>query len=862
MFIKKLFSLGFKKSTANSLGDLITDELLKQVHNSVYFDDQWYTQSNPDVDFTHFTPSIHFLENGYLKGRNPSSKFSIKEYLNANPDVAKAKINPLVHFILYGEVEGRSAYPVLEKFNVDDKKNIELLNKTIWFNANWYVDTYPDLNIVSSEAAVHYYLFGSKEEKDPCPEFSTSFYLMCHSDVKSSGVNPLLHYINHGKPEKRDSVSSKYAKLALDGQLLTISKSASFACDFSHLHELDDLQGTKAPKSESSFTSISIGAIIAGDAVDESIPMFQTQIQLFEDLCQSYKVDASKIDAWESFSNSNFTEYLRDISIINHHSLRVRFESPHFINHSVLIEAYQFDINSLSVKSVSSASFNITSLNLIDVNLINNFQPVLLIFKSENQMILSQLIPFPSLLRGGPHFGELCVQSLSSSLNDRLISYSKSLLMDYSTGVINLRQKTINVSLQDVIGNEHVFDSSFMKWVKHYFNIAYSGWAALPKTELDTHRLEYLRGLLDISYERNSNNRINAIDKDTLPTLKLVTTLSVGNVSQGPAVIVPEALVAGPARIVKLASMDNDVSATWYCDDTAKFASHPSSVVQSRRERNDSNELIESARDQAQNILPEIAISMSILLIIKDNNQLHQARLWQTIENQKGIVGLDIVLGLDHPDDTNVYLPTGCNDHYQILSRKSDEGYKDFYLRCVRATKYELLTHTVESAMYYDDYSLAKLGSTILGQVKSSSCKLLNKKVHGKGYKLSQIHNALSLVTDVESIRLDSPHFDQSYYPTNQLYSVVAIKPLVVTYEKQQMLEFLSHYEGECDLNRLFIDFGIYLISCEYDVVFSNQVTIGVEIEDEQTQLSFELSEDTIALLSDLSNKVEECRSF
>jgi hypothetical protein len=164
--------------------------------------------------------------------------------------------------------------------------------------------------------------------------------------------------------------------------------------------------------------------------------------------------------------------------------------------------------------------------------------------------------------------------------------------------------------------------------------------------------------------------------------------------------------------------------------------------------------------------------------------------------------------------------------------------------------------------MYYDDYSLAKLGSTILGQVKSSSCKLLNKKVHGKGYKLSQIHNALSLVTDVESIRLDSPHFDQSYYPTNQLYSVVAIKPLVVTYEKQQMLEFLSHYEGECDLNRLFIDFGIYLISCEYDVVFSNQVTIGVEIEDEQTQLSFELSEDTIALLSDLSNKVEECRSF
>jgi len=335
MFIKKLFSLGFKKSTANSLGDLITDELLKQVHNSVYFDDQWYTQSNPDLDFTHFTPSIHFLENGYLKGRNPSSKFSIKEYLNANPDVAKAKINPLVHFILYGEVEGRSAYPVLEKFNVDDKKNIELLNKTIWFNANWYVDTYPDLNIVSSEAAVHYYLFGSKEEKDPCPEFSTSFYLMCHSDVKSSGVNPLLHYINHGKPEKRDSVSSKYAKLALDGQLLTISKSASFACDFSHLHELDDLQGTKAPKSESSFTSISIGAIIAGDAVDESIPMFQTQIQLFEDLCQSYKVDASKIDAWESFSNSNFTEYLRDISIINHHSLRVRFEAPHFINHSV-----------------------------------------------------------------------------------------------------------------------------------------------------------------------------------------------------------------------------------------------------------------------------------------------------------------------------------------------------------------------------------------------------------------------------------------------------------------------------------------------------------------------------------------------
>lgn len=49
----------------------------------------------------------------------------------------------------------------------------------------------------------HYLEKGVLEGLDPGPGFDSDWYLVANPDVKSSGVNPLLHYILHGKDEGR-----------------------------------------------------------------------------------------------------------------------------------------------------------------------------------------------------------------------------------------------------------------------------------------------------------------------------------------------------------------------------------------------------------------------------------------------------------------------------------------------------------------------------------------------------------------------------------------------------------------------------------------------------------------------------------
>jgi len=49
----------------------------------------------------------------------------------------------------------------------------------------------------------HYLLYGGFEGRNPGPYFDTQYYLAENEDVRTSGINPLVHYINSGKAEGR-----------------------------------------------------------------------------------------------------------------------------------------------------------------------------------------------------------------------------------------------------------------------------------------------------------------------------------------------------------------------------------------------------------------------------------------------------------------------------------------------------------------------------------------------------------------------------------------------------------------------------------------------------------------------------------
>lgn len=77
------------------------------------------------------------------------------------------------------------------------------IRKSEWFDAQWYLATYPDVRKAGLDAAEHYHLHGWCEGRKPGPRFDTEHYLTIYPDVRLSGVDPLLHFIRHGAGENR-----------------------------------------------------------------------------------------------------------------------------------------------------------------------------------------------------------------------------------------------------------------------------------------------------------------------------------------------------------------------------------------------------------------------------------------------------------------------------------------------------------------------------------------------------------------------------------------------------------------------------------------------------------------------------------
>ena len=56
---------------------------------------------------------------------------------------------------------------------------------------------------IGNDAVYHYLTEGVRLKRDPCPWFSTAFYLETNPDVAEAGVNPLAHFLNQGRKEGR-----------------------------------------------------------------------------------------------------------------------------------------------------------------------------------------------------------------------------------------------------------------------------------------------------------------------------------------------------------------------------------------------------------------------------------------------------------------------------------------------------------------------------------------------------------------------------------------------------------------------------------------------------------------------------------
>jgi hypothetical protein len=73
------------------------------------------------------------------------------------------------------------------------------------FDSNFYVDEYPDLAGAAGDPFGHFRQVGWFEGRNPNPYFDTTSYLLLNKDVDLAGINPFVHYLRHGRRERRQA---------------------------------------------------------------------------------------------------------------------------------------------------------------------------------------------------------------------------------------------------------------------------------------------------------------------------------------------------------------------------------------------------------------------------------------------------------------------------------------------------------------------------------------------------------------------------------------------------------------------------------------------------------------------------------
>ena len=84
-----------------------------------------------------------------------------------------------------------------------NRKGYQSIKKENLLNIGYYLKNNSDVRESGMDPILHYIYHGYKEGRNPDPLFDGEYYLETHSDVKSSNLNPLVHYSLYGLNEER-----------------------------------------------------------------------------------------------------------------------------------------------------------------------------------------------------------------------------------------------------------------------------------------------------------------------------------------------------------------------------------------------------------------------------------------------------------------------------------------------------------------------------------------------------------------------------------------------------------------------------------------------------------------------------------
>jgi GT2 family glycosyltransferase len=180
------------------------------------FDPEYYLYTQPDVREANTSPEEHYCNFGWLEGRNPSEHFNTIWYLHSYEDAIKSGANPLIHYAREGYLDDRPTAPdaslgtswmneAAENGRLSDQMRVFLrsydeIQRSGLFEPEFYRERYA---IERGDLIEHYLRHGRRGGHNPSRFFDTAWYLERYDDVRSSGADPFLHFLQNGVYEGR-----------------------------------------------------------------------------------------------------------------------------------------------------------------------------------------------------------------------------------------------------------------------------------------------------------------------------------------------------------------------------------------------------------------------------------------------------------------------------------------------------------------------------------------------------------------------------------------------------------------------------------------------------------------------------------
>jgi hypothetical protein len=480
----------------------------------------------------------------------------------------------------------------LARLDGSSAKAARMVAASALFDRKWYLAQYPDVASKGLDPALHYVSHGAAEGRDPGPRFNTRWYLKTHKDVAAAGLNPLLHYLLHGETEGREiaesSASAEKVKPARQSEpAVAAAEVLSFPvpppADVSWTRQKDITR--KEGHVVLELGGLALASVPTADARSDegwaSVAGFARVIAAYCSLvgmdarkslvgyAANEQIDiASRLDATGDATTGELP--IADIWYVNDRDLRVRFGGEH----CRVVRFFQYDIPSASIAMVGESLLMGRGADFADFALTNAYMPVLVtVTTPEAELTGIYLLPFPSLCRGGVHYGELCVAMRDAGYQEALQQMSAALLRETLDRLSPPSIARLDVDLQDAIGAEKIFSTDMREWLAHVMQLRVSPVDASAVAHPAARA--YLEGNLAAFYSEDIAKRIESRERggqflltlsaDSVPSLHALTArmprASIAGRRIGGSYLTSDSATGMPRWRVRLPEIDEDVLA-------------------------------------------------------------------------------------------------------------------------------------------------------------------------------------------------------------------------------------------------------------------------------------------------------------